>query len=113
MASLSMSGKGSVEDIADMLSEEIQKSAMSCQLVDEVRCSVGGYPVRVMVFDKYYMRVKNRASLTVVVTGENGTVRVDVVASGGGQGAIFSFSWGAEENFASTVENILRSQGFQ
>lgn len=113
MAGLSMSGRGSVEAVADLLTEEIQRSAMSCQLVDEVRCIVGGYPVRVMVFDKYYMRVKNRASLTVVVTGENGSVRVDAIGSGGGQGAVFSFSWGAEENFVTTVEDILRAQGFQ
>lgn len=113
MASLSMTGRGGVNDVADMLSEAIQASAMSCQLVDDLKLAAGGYPVRVLVFDKYYMRVKNRASLTMTVTGENGTVRVDAVASGGGQGAFFNFSWGAEEDFVTAAEDILRSQGFQ
>jgi len=40
------------------------------------------------------MRSSNRASLTVVVTGRDNQVQVDAIGSGGGQGALFSFSWG-------------------
>jgi hypothetical protein len=65
-----------------------------------------------MVFEKYFMRASNRASLTVMVSGEGETVCVDAIGSGGGQGAIFKFSWGAEEGFVGTVEKILAGCGF-
>jgi hypothetical protein len=55
-----------------------------------------------MVFEKYFMRASNRASCTVVLTGQ-GARSVDAIGSGGGQGALFSFSWGAEDSFVSTV----------
>ena len=67
----------------------------------------------VMVFEKYFMRASNRVSLTVVVSGSEGEVQVDAIGSGGGQGAIFSFSWGAEESFAGTVQRILNENGFR
>ena len=112
MASLSMSGRGNVDQVAGMLEGEIQNSGFSCTLVDRVQRNVGSVKVIVMVFEKYFMRAANRASLTVMVSGEDETVCVDAIGSGGGQGAIFKFSWGAEESFVGTVEKILARYGF-
>jgi len=113
MASISMSGRGNAESIATMLSGEIQNSGLSCELLHSINRTVERNFVYIMVFEKYYMRSSNRASLTVVVTGDGESVCVDAIGSGGGQGAIFKFSWGAEENFIGTVERILEKHGFR
>jgi len=113
MASISMIGKGNVIEIAGMLSTEIRNSGMSCELVDSIQRRVGDSTLYVIVFEKYYWRASNRASLTVVVSGDGDNVYVDAIGSGGGQGPIFKMSWGAERSFVSTVEQILQPLGFQ
>lgn len=113
MASLSMIGNGNASEIAQILSNEIQNSAMSCELVDSSSRVIGDMAYYLMVFDKYYMRNSSRASLTVSVIGYGGLIYVDAIGAGGGQGALFNFSWGAEEDFVGTVEQILRGMGFQ
>lgn len=113
MASLSMIGNGNASEIAQMLTNEIQNSAMSCELVDSNSRVIGDISYYLMVFDKYYMRNSSRASLTVSVIGYGGLIYVDAIGAGGGQGALFNFSWGAEEDFVETVEQLLRGMGFQ
>lgn len=113
MAKVTLRGKGNAASIANILSNEIQNSALSCSIIDSVTRTAGETVFYVMVFEKYYMRASNRASLTVVVTGNGDDVVVDAIGSGGGQGALFRFSWGAEENFVNTVSQILRRHGFQ
>lgn len=113
MASISMTGRGDAAAVAALLSEEIQNSGVSCELVDSVGRTIGQAAVYVMVFEKYYMRAGNRASLTVVVSGEGDQVCVDAIGSGGGQGAIFKFSWGTEESFVGVVADILQKRGFR
>lgn len=113
MAKVTLRGKGNVNSIANILSNEIQNSALSCSIIDSVTRTIADTTIYVMVFEKYYMRSSNRASLTVVVSGAGDDVAVDAIGSGGGQGALFRFSWGAEENFVNTVSQILRRHGFQ
>ncbi len=113
MASLSMTGTGSADHIAELLTYEIQNSGLSCELVDSIYRSAGNAGIYVMVFEKYYWRASNRASLTVVVSGEGDSVYVDAVSSGGGQGPVFKFSWGAEKDFIGIVAKILSRQGFR
>ena len=54
------------------------------------------------------MRASNRVSLTVHISKDNGMTRTYSVGSGGGEGALFSFDWGAAEKFASIVVDILK-----
>lgn len=112
MASISLSGMGSTPEIERLLANEITASGLSCELVDSVRYALGSQSVCVMVFEKYYMRASNRASLTVVVSADGDRVLVDAIGSGGGTGALLNFSWGAEDSFVGTVERILRPLGF-
>ena len=113
MARISMQGHGDINQIAGSLTRDIESSGMSCTLVDSISRSGGSCRLVVLVFEKYYMRTSNRASLTVVLTGQDQVIYADAIGSGGGQGAIFRFSWGAEENFVSTAERFLRQYGFQ
>lgn len=112
MAKLSLTGSGDASDIAAFLSDEMQKDGMSCELVDSVTRSSGTSSIHIMVFEKFFWRASNWASLTVVVSGENSRVCVDAIGSGGGQGMVFKMSWGAEEDFAYAVERILKPYGF-
>ncbi|MDL2218102.1 DUF6054 family protein [Christensenellaceae bacterium OttesenSCG-928-M15] len=113
MAKISLRGSGNVNEIARYLSDSIQSHAMSCELVDSVYRQLDTYAVQTMVFEKYYMRAENRASLTVMVSGDGETVFVDAIGAGGGQGAIFKFSWGAEKDFVAIVPDLLREKGFR
>lgn len=114
MARLSMRGSGDLSKVEFQLTEYIQNSAISCELIDQVSHTVGTAEVRMYVFEKYYMRSSNRASLTVMLLAdENDEIFVDAVGAGGGQGAIFRFSWGAEEDFVGTVKNALEPLGFR
>lgn len=51
-----------------------------------------------LIYDKYYMRAKNRAALIVLIDNFNGS----------SQGMIFDFDWGAADHFANSVGEILR-----
>lgn len=113
MASVYMMGQGDAATITRLLADEILRSAMSCELIDSRHHELGGTTCDLLVFDKYYMRNSSRASLTVNVIGNGGVVYVDAVGSGGSQGALFNFSWGAEENFVDTVAQILGGYGFR
>ena len=113
MSAITLSGEGSVAGIAGLLRDEIVNSGLSCELVGSVSRGSGEYRVETMVFEKYYMRAGNRASLTVVVSGAGNRVTVDAIGSGGGQGPVFRFSWGVEDSFAETVADILRPHGFR
>ena len=112
MSKLSMTGAGEVSAIADMLQREITESAMSCELVERADRFAPEMKAILLVFDKYYMRTDNRTSLSVMVSGGGGVVNVDAAGSGGGQGALFRFNWGAEEDFVDVVRDILSRRGF-
>ena len=67
--------------------------------------------VLLLVYEKYFYRVKSYASLTVLVTHHNGVQTVDIVPSGGGEGFV-NFSWGAEERLAKDCVSALTPLGF-
>lgn len=113
MAMITLRGQGNFETIAQVILDSVQASGISCTLVDNVSRNVGTAKLTVMVFEKYYMRASNRASLTVVMTGEGDQIIVDAIGAGGGQGAFFGFSWGAEEDFVGTVARALSDYGFK
>lgn len=112
MAKLSMQGKGNGNDMANLIVTEMENSGMSTQLVDSITRKTGDVSQYIMIFEKYYMRSSNRASLTVVLTEMDHNLMVDAIGAGGGQGPIFKFSWGAEESFVSVIEEILRRENF-
>ena len=78
---------------------------ISNKLIDEYG---DGYSFHLLVFEKYSMRASSRASLTVHIWTDNTNTKVYAIGSGGGQGTIFSFDWGAADTFIRIVRNILR-----
>lgn len=107
-----MQGKGNHEDIREILINEVQNSGLSVELLETVTRHLGEVTAHILVFEKYYMRSSNRASLSVILTAEKDLITADAIGSGGGQGPIFRLSWGAEEDFVSIVESILLNHSF-
>lgn len=94
---------GNFEEIINKLQNEIINSGISMNLVDESNYSLGDTNVAVRVYDKYFMRNGNRASLSLTVAGHGNDIFVSAIGAGGGQGVIFNFSLGAEEELVDIV----------
>lgn len=60
-----------------------------------------------LVFEKYFMRVGNRAGLIVIFDNTKEETEVRVIATASSQGMIFNFDWGAGDDFADSVREIL------
>jgi len=100
--------RGSVQDAADYLQKEITSSSASSELAEKYSLfSPDGKCCTVMIFEKYYMRNESRISLTITIDDLSSGTRVCATTSGGGQGAFFSFDWGAGKNFITTVSEII------
>lgn len=113
MSYITMRGTGDAGVIADRLTRSMLSGAFSCELVQSMARKPAGADVRILVFDKYYMRSSNRASLTVVLSSDGQGVTADLIGAGGGNGALINFSWGAEEDFVDSAARELRSMGFR
>ncbi len=107
MARISMKGPGNVAEIAGILKERIPESGFTCDLID----SASRNGAELLVFEKYFFRAGNCVSLSVMVSSDNGSVIVDGVGAGAREG-ILDFTWGAEEDFALEVQNVLGPMGF-
>lgn len=74
-----------------------------------VRRAPDGREVVVRLFERYYMRSSNRATLTMVADNldGNGTTRVRFSAGGGGNSMLWRFDWGAGGSFARDAQMAL------
>jgi hypothetical protein len=103
---------GNFDDIVDRLQNDIMDSALSMNLVDESNYHIGNTRIAVRVYDKYYMRNSNRASLSLTVAGYGNDIFISAIGAGGGQGVIFNFSLGAEDDMVSIVQESLEQMGY-
>lgn len=94
-------------DTANVLNQRILDSAYSMELAGETNWQGDGVTVLTRVYEKYFMRASNRATITITMVQTGETLYISGISAGGGQGAIFRFSWGAEEDFASDVEALV------
>lgn len=98
---------GEFEQVLNHLHNNIMESGFSMNLVDESNYNLGDTKIGVRVYDKYFMRNGNRASLSLTVVGHNNEIYVSAIGAGGGQGVLFNFSLGAEEDMVGIVESCL------
>lgn len=97
-----------INEVAAAIHDGLMASAHSMRFVDESVIRLGAGPTVVArVYDQYFMRNDSRASLTVVVAGEDGDVVVSALSAGGGKGVVFNFDWGVEDEMVRIVQNIL------
>ncbi|MEC9484962.1 MAG: DUF6054 family protein [Candidatus Izemoplasma sp.] len=63
---------------------------------------------RFIVVEKFFLRNSSRASLSIVISAiDEFSCKLEAVGSGGGQGMIFKFDWGAKESFENAIPRIL------
>lgn len=84
-------------------------SGSSVKLVDESYHTIGDTKLAVNVYDKYFMRNGNRASLSLTIMAKADEIFVSAIGAGGGSGIIFNFSFGAEDDMVRVVSSCLES----
>lgn len=97
----------SASDAAEFVKRGVVETSATGEVIDDYVVPAGGAQVRVIVFEKYFYRVSNRLTLTVVIDDASGRTRVHSVSGGGGQGVFLRFDWGAAESFASAAYDAL------
>jgi hypothetical protein len=107
MAKFEKTITGQFDEVVDKLQEDISNSGLTMNLVDESNCTIGDTKVAVRVYDKYFMRNGNRASLSLTVAGHGDEIFISAIGAGGGQGIIFNFSLGAEDDMVAIVEESI------
>lgn len=86
----------------------IVKTQQDADLIHEEIHDLGDKKyIGTLVFEKYFMRVGNRAALVVTSDNLNGETEVRAIATGSSEGFFFKFDWGAADDFASSVKEIL------
>jgi hypothetical protein len=113
MAMTTLKGQGKITEIVKYLKSGIEESGITNELVHSITRGTSDYKVYLLIFEKWYYRTGSRASLTVMVSENEENIIVDAISAGGGQGLVFRFSWGAEENFVGVVRDLLESKGFR
>jgi hypothetical protein len=100
--------KISVALAVEAIQKGIQDGALTAELIDEYKnYALDGKQLAVLVFDKYFMRNGSRASLTVTIHNLEDTTIVHAAGSGGANGLLSMFDWGASSDFAAEVQNVL------
>lgn len=113
MAKAYMHGSCGFREAENFLREEIPNCGISCELSDQAYHMIGDIRVSVLVFEKYFMRAGNYASLTLVLSGRDGDIGVDVIGAGGRQGLLSITTWGTEESFVDSAREVLERHGFR
>lgn len=97
-------------EVIEMVQQKIVDGSFSGELVDlydlEINQNSKAY---VAVFEKYFYRVKNMITATVVASESEYGTKVHVVSAGGSQGWLMKFDWGASSDFEDAIRSCLES----
>ncbi|NCB50606.1 MAG: hypothetical protein EOM54_01810 [Clostridia bacterium] len=111
MAKYERTVHGNFYNIVNQLNEDILNSGLSMNLVDESNYEKADTKVAVRVYDKYFMRNGNRASLSLAVVDGGNEIFITAVGAGGGQGVFINFSLGAESELTDIVADSVGRMG--
>lgn len=96
----------SPEEIAKLINDTINNSSVTGELIDEyVRDTEKGTTVIVQIYEKYYYRVDNRLTLTVVIDNISGRTHIHAISGGGGE--LFKCDGGASESFEDSIYDAI------
>lgn len=97
------------KDAANYIYDYVVNGSITGTLIDNYTVyESNGVACMVMVFEKHYYRAGNRLTLTVVIDNLNSVTNVRSIGGGGGEG-LFSFDWGASENFSNCAKKALEA----
>lgn len=98
---------GDFAQVLNKINGDVINSAMSMNLVDQSDYEEGHTKIAVRVYDKFFMRNGNRASLNLTIVGVGESLFISAIGAGGGQGIVFNFSLGAESDLVQLVETSI------
>lgn len=98
---------GEFETVVNRLENDIGNSGISMKLIDESNYTMGNSKIAVRVYDKYFMRNGNRASLSLTIVGFGSNIFISAIGAGGGSGVFLSFSLGAEDELVEIVQKSI------
>lgn len=108
MQRIIMSKKGELDQEGGLIHDAMMKLGATMERAGKIATD----DMIFYVYEKYFMRSSNFASLSVVIRQENQFVMVYAIASAGGSG-IFNISWGANEDFLLSFQRSLERMGYQ
>jgi len=111
MAVIHLEGNITLIQTIDLIKTEFPNRALSLEMVDEGLIK-GDTDAYLIVFEKYFMRVSNRVSLSIMLSEVNHKTQIIAISSGAGTGALFKFGWGSEEDFLSDFMRFMESYYF-
>lgn len=109
MAKYETSLKGNFENFVSFIDNDIENSSFSMNLVDKSDYTFETTKIAVRVYDKFFMRNSNRASLNVTIVANEDNIFISAIGAGGGSGLIFNFSLGAEDDMVYYVTKAVES----
>jgi hypothetical protein len=112
MADAKLIKGGNINTIANKIETDISALGITMQLVHFEKYHSGDFSVYLFVFEKYYIRINGQVSLTILVTGDENQIMVDLITSGA-KSVIFNVSMGAEQKMLRTVLPYFINKGFQ
>lgn len=96
------------DEAAKLISNVIVNGSISGELIDEyVNTTANGTTVIVQVYEKFYYRVGNRLTLTVVIDNVSGGTHIHAIGGGGGQGTFFRWDRGSSESFEDCIYDAI------
>lgn len=109
MASNQISVNLSPKDAAKLVCDYVIDGSVTGALIDNYTVyDCNGVLCLVLVFEKYYLRMGSRLTLTVVIDNLNGITNVRSIGGGGGDGFFTSFNWGTSSDFSNCAVDALR-----
>lgn len=112
MSLVQLVGNYTLNQTLNIIKEEVPKLGISLEFVDEGYIENETGLTYLIVYEKYFMRVSNRVSLSIMLSEVKGKTQVVAIASGASQGVLFSFDWGSEEDFVYEFTNLMLSYQF-
>lgn len=107
-------GVGAFDETVRQITKGIENSAITAELLQSARHTIGGQKVALLGFEKYFYRSGNRGTLTIMVAeDEFNNIFVDVISGGTSQGVFFKFDWGASKSFVKTIDVVMNDIGFE
>ena len=107
MAKFQANINGSFKKVVKIINDSISKSHITMKLVDESCFILNNMSVNIKVYDKYFAKNGNRASLSVTIAALGEDIFISAIGAGGGSGSFYSLSLGAEEEMVDIVEDTV------
>ena len=107
MATLRKEFKGNFEETIEVIKDAIHKSN-TASTESEIFEEVNGVRIWLGVFERYSLIGGNRLSMSVNIIEIENDIILNVVTSGGSQGAFYKINTWGEESFLETIIEPLR-----